>query len=106
MIISARDLEVWPIPLAKSVHFDHVERILNILVSTQATNARTPPTLAGFREYFATLARSTFVFSPAGAGLDCFRHWEAMALGAIPLVDDTPTTRDLLAGLPAVLLKT
>lgn len=27
-----------------------------------------------------------FILSPPGAGLDCHRHWEALALGAIPIM--------------------
>jgi len=37
-------------------------------------------------EYRRALADSKFVLSPAGNGLDCHRTWEAMYLGAIPIV--------------------
>jgi hypothetical protein len=40
------------------------------------------------RKYRQEIANSKFVLSPAGNGLDCHRTWEAMYLGAIPIVKD------------------
>jgi len=40
-----------------------------------------------FREYCADIAAHKYVLSPPGAGPDCHRHWEALALGAIPVVE-------------------
>jgi hypothetical protein len=37
-------------------------------------------------EYRKALSESKFVLSPAGNGFDCHRTWEAMYLGAIPIV--------------------
>ena len=37
-------------------------------------------------EYRRAVADSKFVLSPAGNGFDCHRTWEAMYLGAIPIV--------------------
>ncbi len=37
-------------------------------------------------EYRRVLAESKFVLSPAGNGFDCHRTWEAMYLGAIPIL--------------------
>jgi hypothetical protein len=39
-----------------------------------------------FEAYLKDLATSQFVLSPRGAGLDCYRTWEALYLGAIPIV--------------------
>ena len=38
-------------------------------------------------EYFMMMRRAKFVFSPRGHGFTNFRDWEALAMGAIPLVD-------------------
>ncbi len=38
------------------------------------------------KEYRQEIANSKFVLSPAGNGLDCHRTWEAIYLGAIPIV--------------------
>ena len=37
-------------------------------------------------EYWKDLKRSKFVLSPPGRGEDCFRTWEAILFGAIPIV--------------------
>lgn len=39
-----------------------------------------------FREYLRDLRKSKYVLSPPGAGIDCHRIWESIALGAIPIV--------------------
>ena len=55
--------------------------------------------------YFADLLRTPFVVSPRGSKIDCHRHCEALALGAAPIVLDSPLTRELFYGLPALLLE-
>ena len=40
-----------------------------------------------------------------GSGLDCHRHYEALALGAIPLVEYEPTLVELLRPFPVVFVK-
>jgi hypothetical protein len=37
-------------------------------------------------DYRKTLAESKFVLSPSGNGMDCHRTWEALYLGAVPIV--------------------
>merc|ERR1719221_825400 len=36
--------------------------------------------------YLRLLAEHRAVLSPPGMGYDCFRHWEALAVGSVPLV--------------------
>lgn len=36
--------------------------------------------------YYAEIASHRFVLSPEGNGIDCYRTWEALYLGAIPIV--------------------
>lgn len=40
-----------------------------------------------FEEYCAMMARSKITISIAGGGWDCFRHYEAVALGSLPLMN-------------------
>ena len=40
-----------------------------------------------FDEYCRMIARSKITISIAGGGWDCFRHYEAVALGSIPLIN-------------------
>jgi hypothetical protein len=39
--------------------------------------------------YYFHLAQSRFVLSPPGVGSDCYRTWEALYLGSIPIVKTT-----------------
>lgn len=41
-----------------------------------------------FDEYLSTMASYQFVLSPPGNGYDCFRTWEALSVGTIPIVHD------------------
>ena len=42
-----------------------------------------------FADYLTHLTESFFVSSPEGNGIDCHRTWEALYLGAIPIVDQS-----------------
>lgn len=41
-------------------------------------------------EYFSQIARHRFTLSPPGFGVDCYRTWESLYLGAIPVVLRSP----------------
>jgi hypothetical protein len=41
--------------------------------------------------YYSQIASHRFVLSPEGNGIDCYRTWEALYLGAIPIVMTSPT---------------
>jgi hypothetical protein len=45
----------------------------------------------------------TFVLSPAGVGLDCYRTWEALCLGCIPIVC-IPNFKQLFEDLPVLIV--
>jgi hypothetical protein len=40
-----------------------------------------------FKEYITDLSRCKFTVSPPGAGIDCHRIWESIAVGTIPIVE-------------------
>ncbi|MBZ5557892.1 MAG: hypothetical protein LAO77_11515 [Acidobacteriia bacterium] len=48
-------------------------------------------------------ARHVFVISPHGYGLDCYRTWEALLMGCIPIVKRSPLD-DLYRGLPVAIV--
>ncbi len=54
--------------------------------------------------YLKDLSRSKFVFSPRGNGLDCHRTWEALLLGAIPIVRAS-TLDSLYKDLPVLIVE-
>jgi hypothetical protein len=43
-------------------------------------------------EYLMDIAKHKFVFSPNGNGVDCYRTWEALYLGSIPIVEKSATS--------------
>lgn len=61
-------------------------------------------TQRNFHDYLVDLRRSKFVLSPRGNGLDCHRTWEALIMGAIPIVE-TSNIDFLFEGLPVIIVK-
>lgn len=54
--------------------------------------------------YLKDLSRSKFVLSPRGNGLDCHRTWEALLMGAIPIVRSS-SLDSLFADLPVLIVE-
>ncbi len=57
-----------------------------------------------YDQYLKDLSKSRFVISPPGNGLDCHRTWEALLMGAFPIVL-TSTLDPLFEGLPVVVVQ-
>lgn len=57
-----------------------------------------------FELYLHDIASCVFVASPRGNGLDTHRFWEALYLGAYPIVK-TSASDSLYAGLPVVIIE-
>jgi hypothetical protein len=51
------------------------------------------PDDAALDAYYTSLASHKFVLSPEGLGADCYRHWESLYLGTIPIVRSDPTMK-------------
>lgn len=72
-----------------------------LLISSSESETRTPiynRIIANFNgtiknrkgdgsDYFENLMTYKFVLAPSGLGLDCYRNWEAIMLGAIPVFE-------------------
>ena len=54
-------------------------------------------------DYLDDLAASYFVASPRGHGLDCHRTWEALLMGAYPVVKTSPLD-SVYADLPVIII--
>jgi hypothetical protein len=54
-------------------------------------------------DYLMEVARSKFVASPRGHGLDCHRTWEALLMGAYPIVKTSPLD-SIYKDLPVVIV--
>lgn len=57
-----------------------------------------------FENWLRATSQSVFVASPLGNGLDCHRTWEALYLGAIPIVESS-TIDSVFQELPVVIIK-
>ena len=53
--------------------------------------------------YYLHIARSKFVLSPPGDGIDCYRTWEALYLGSIPIILKT-TINSIFEQLPVLIV--
>jgi len=49
------------------------------------------------------ITQNTFVLSPFGMGMDCHRTWEALCLGAIPIVK-APNFQKMFEDLPVLIV--
>jgi len=56
-----------------------------------------------FKEYISQTASACFVLSPAGLGPDCYRNWEALLCGSIPIMKTGPCDK-LFEGLPVLIV--
>ena len=92
---------VYGSPEAPQPHIRH--RLVSRLATAPwasldvAEGART--TAAEQHAYYAEMSRHRFVLSPEGIGTDCYRHWEALYLGTVPIVR-AGTAMDAFAELP------
>ncbi|CAB9516762.1 expressed unknown protein [Seminavis robusta] len=61
-------------------------------ISTKQTWGGSPK--RAMENYFEQLASSRFILSPGGAGFDCYRNWEALFMGTIPILEMAGRTHD------------
>jgi hypothetical protein len=54
-------------------------------------------------EYLFKMAQAKYILCPRGNGLDCHRTWEALIVGAIPILMSSKMN-ELLDGLPALIV--
>ncbi len=57
-----------------------------------------------FFEFLEEMADFKFVLSPWGDMLDCYRHWEALLVGSIPIIRSC-SLDDLFSDLPVLVIK-
>jgi hypothetical protein len=86
----------WQTYTTERVHLKHFLEEQNYPYVTY----RKEPTIPK-DEYLRELAEHHFVLCPEGNGVDCHRIWEAMYLGVIPIVLDSPTMSHF-EGLPLI----
>lgn len=55
--------------------------------------------------WLGALVSTKFILSPAGWGPDCHRHYEALAMGCVPIVMENYGVSQLLESLPVLMLQ-
>lgn len=70
-------------------------KIINNLHKNSIVNQNIPPNI-----YFNYLLSYKFVISPEGNGIDCYRHYEALLAGCIPIIEKNPLIEEKYRGLP------
>ncbi len=96
---SERDIELY---INLSPRYDERRQLLSQFARQQdwvtITGGRHMP------EFFADLGRSQFVLSPRGRAWDCYRTYEAIAMGAVPIVRRTEPVSRVVDGLPVLVV--
>lgn len=72
------------------IKFEHMGKFLNYNLSR--------------REFFEKVSKSKFTICPRGNGLDTFRLWDSLYLGAVPIVVREAVFHDYLTDLPILFL--
>jgi hypothetical protein len=72
--------------------------------SVRPSNGKTHFKKKDMEYQYELVASSHFVLSPRGNGLDCFRTWEALSLGTIPIVKRSGPFDEIYKGLPVLLV--
>ena len=55
-------------------------------------------------QFLSDLRRSKYVLSPPGVGEDCFRTWESVLLGAVPVVHNSSGLHKLWSVAPVLAM--
>lgn len=55
---------------------------------------------SSFEEHLVLLQHHKFVISPTGNGRDCHRHWEALLVGTVPIIERDSALMEAMDGLP------
>ncbi|CAF3715723.1 unnamed protein product [Adineta steineri] len=75
-----------------------VERTKALSQASTIENVYIPKNKFTFENYLEQIGNTKFVLSPPGGGIDCLRTWEALLMGAVPIV--------LTSGLDPLFTKT
>jgi hypothetical protein len=95
------------------VHFglQHAEERLplwDLLCPTKVTNATScnkETNRLSPHQIYSDMSQYRFGVSPPGRGYDCYRTYEMLLLGIIPIIEDMgPESRDLFKGLPVIIM--
>lgn len=82
-----QDIDIFWVGQLSSTIRVKVAQHLQELAAKRPWKIHIPSERLSFQEYCRTVARSKITISVEGDGWDCFRHYEAVALGSVPLIN-------------------
>lgn len=87
-----------------AVGTNKVEREAALVEAQKFKNLTMPRTRISFDTYLQQVGDAKFVLSPPGNGIDCHRTWEAILMGAAPVVMSSALD-PLFKNMPALIIK-
>jgi hypothetical protein len=92
-----------------NAHFAHVfgeknSYRLNSLGTPPSVEEKRKPGYSAERDFTLELAATKFVVSPPGLGFDTYRMWQALIMGAIPIVESSPGFDRTYSRLPVLVV--
>ena len=98
-----RILATWSRNRSTSARHEKDGYLLRPALYDQARSSPLFDFITGSRiELWRKMSQYVFVFSPIGNGLDCFRFWEALALGCIVIVQKNPVAAEFASCFPVI----
>lgn len=85
--VDKQDIDVFWVGRVSNTMRAKAAKLLNEFAAKTSWNIVMPNERLSFQEYCHTLARSKITISVEGGGWDCDRHYEAVALGSLPLIN-------------------
>ena len=85
------------------VSTNDAERSLIVKLFEHSSFCYQPSKRLSWAKYLLDLARSKFILSPEGNGLDCYRTWEVLYMGSFPIVKSS-TLDELYKDLPIIIV--
>lgn len=98
-----QDIDVfWAGRISSTMRAKAVEQLIH-LQKTTSWKIVMPTERLSFQEFYQTIARSKVTISVEGGGWDCDRHYEAVALGSVPLINRPTVDAVWWRDMPEVL---
>jgi hypothetical protein len=85
--VDIQDIDVFWVGRVSNTMRATTIKLLNEFASKMSWNIVIPNKRLSFQEYCQMIARSKITISVEGGGWDCDRHYEAIALGSLPLIN-------------------
>ena len=89
----------------KNIDDDPRAAALEAVVANATFGIKSVTKFTNDADWLNALASAKFILSPTGWGPDCHRHYEAIAMGCVPIVVENYAVSQLLESLPVLMLQ-